>query len=187
MTLQSIILTLQYCLETFEASCSCGHCDACTRGQNDIREAIQLLEILMQRNKALTADAPSVRYALARADIRIEFFDRPSLIQFIRESMPAGSIFSDDPTNTEVATIAAARRYTLIEYQPGECLQVSVLLKLALNTLQDLLLTTELNMDNLEPETRQALLRAADFENLAALHGFLHDETDSALRAGLST
>ena len=30
-------------------------------------------------------------------------------------------------------------------------------------------------MDDLEDETRQAILRAADFENLAALHGFVHD------------
>jgi len=186
MTLQSIILTLQYCLETFEASCRCGRCDPCTRGQNDIREAIQLLERLTQRDQTLTADAPSVRYALARTDIRIEFLDRASLIQFVRESLPPNSISSDDPTNTEIAAIVAARRYTLIEYQPGECLQVSALLKLALNALQDLLLTTELNMDDLEPETRQALLRAADFENLAALHGFFHDETESPLRVSLN-
>lgn len=43
-TLQSVILTLQYCLETFEQSCQCGHCDPCVRGQGEIKVAIQALE-----------------------------------------------------------------------------------------------------------------------------------------------
>jgi NADH:ubiquinone oxidoreductase subunit F (NADH-binding) len=37
MTFECIILTLQYCLETFEQSDSCGKCDPCTRGQRDIK------------------------------------------------------------------------------------------------------------------------------------------------------
>lgn len=175
MMFESIILTLQYCLETFEQSCSCGRCDPCTRGQNDIREAIQTLETLTNRNKTLTAKTPSVRYALERKFTRLEFFDRPSLIHFVRESMPPDSVLGDDAAITEIAAMAARRCYTLIEYQPGECLQASILLKLALNALRDLLLTTELNIDDLEAETRQAILRAADFENLAARHGFFHE------------
>ena len=42
--LQSVILTLQYCLETFEQSCQCGRCDPCVRGQGEIKAAIQALE-----------------------------------------------------------------------------------------------------------------------------------------------
>ena len=42
--LRSVILTLQYCLETFEQNCQCGSCDPCVRGQDEIRDAIQTLE-----------------------------------------------------------------------------------------------------------------------------------------------
>jgi hypothetical protein len=177
MTLQSIVLTLQYCLETFEESCGCGRCLPCTRGQNDIKEAIQTLETLIHRSAEVSADTPSVQYSLERKDTRVEFFDRPALSQFVRELIPSTVLLGEDATNHEIAAMAATRNWTLIEYQPGEYVQPSVLLQSALNTLQDLLLTTELNMDDLEPETRQAILRAADFENLCALQGFLHEET----------
>ncbi len=43
-SLQSVIFTLQYCLETFEQACQCGRCDPCTRGQEDIRRAIRIIE-----------------------------------------------------------------------------------------------------------------------------------------------
>jgi NADH:ubiquinone oxidoreductase subunit F (NADH-binding) len=46
MSLRDVILTLQYCLETFEATCQCGRCDPCTKGQDDIRSAISALEEL---------------------------------------------------------------------------------------------------------------------------------------------
>jgi hypothetical protein len=46
--LQSVILTLQYCLETFEQTCQCGRCDPCTRGQDDIKQAIRTIEDLRQ-------------------------------------------------------------------------------------------------------------------------------------------
>ena len=175
MTLESIILTLQYCLETFEQSCSCGLRVPCTRGQERIKEAIQALERLTHRSNAVQGET-QVRYALERKDTRIEFVDRPTLIQFVRELIPAALLLGEDAANLEIAAMAASRNWTLIEYQPGECPQPSGLLRSALNVLEDLLLTTELNMDDLEPETRQAILRAADFENLAALHGFFHDE-----------
>ena len=42
--LQSVILTLQYCLETFEQNCQCGHCDPCIRGRQDIRQSIRDVE-----------------------------------------------------------------------------------------------------------------------------------------------
>jgi hypothetical protein len=41
---QSVILALQYCLETLEQGCSCGQCDVCTRGQDDVRRAIRTVE-----------------------------------------------------------------------------------------------------------------------------------------------
>lgn len=44
--LNSVIHTLQYCLETFEQTCACGRCDPCTRGQEDIRQAIRTVEDL---------------------------------------------------------------------------------------------------------------------------------------------
>ena len=45
-SLREVILTLQYCLETFEATYQCGRCDPCTKGQDDIRSAISALEEL---------------------------------------------------------------------------------------------------------------------------------------------
>jgi hypothetical protein len=44
MSLRDVILTLQYCLETFEATCQCGRCDPCTKGQDDIRNTIAHLD-----------------------------------------------------------------------------------------------------------------------------------------------
>jgi NADH:ubiquinone oxidoreductase subunit F (NADH-binding) len=46
--LKSVILTLQYCLETFEQTCQCGRCDPCRRGQDDIKQAIRTIENLLQ-------------------------------------------------------------------------------------------------------------------------------------------
>lgn len=57
--LQSVILTLQYCLETSEQTCQCGRCDPCRQGQDDIKQAIQTIEDLLQANgnAALTVAA----------------------------------------------------------------------------------------------------------------------------------
>ena len=46
--LQSVVLTLQYCLETFEQNCQCGRCDPCTRGRKDIEKAIRDIEDTMR-------------------------------------------------------------------------------------------------------------------------------------------
>ncbi len=43
---REVALTLLYCLETFEAACQCGMCDPCTRGREDIKRAISLVENL---------------------------------------------------------------------------------------------------------------------------------------------
>jgi hypothetical protein len=45
--LRAVILTLQYCLEAFEQTCACGRCDPCSRGQEDIRQAIRTVEDLL--------------------------------------------------------------------------------------------------------------------------------------------
>jgi hypothetical protein len=44
--LKDVVLTLQYCLETFEQTCQCGRCDPCTKGQEDIRRSIRTIEDL---------------------------------------------------------------------------------------------------------------------------------------------
>jgi hypothetical protein len=50
--LQDVILTLQYCLETFEQACQCGCCDPCTKGRKDIARAIRTIEnIQLQQRK----------------------------------------------------------------------------------------------------------------------------------------
>jgi len=53
--LQDAILTLQYCLETFELTCQCGRCDPCIKGQKDIVRSIRRLERLQLRQRKLRA------------------------------------------------------------------------------------------------------------------------------------
>lgn len=42
--LEFVVLTLQYCLETFEQNCQCGRCDPCRKGQDDIKRALRIVE-----------------------------------------------------------------------------------------------------------------------------------------------
>jgi hypothetical protein len=56
--LQFVILTLQYCLETFEQNCQCGRCDPCQQGQEDIRQAIQVVEDLNRASNNLVVRSP---------------------------------------------------------------------------------------------------------------------------------
>src|SRR5205807_2627596 len=60
--LQSVILTLQYCLETFEQTCQCGRCDPCVRGHGEIKAAIQILEdalpVVGNRESTSTCQCP---------------------------------------------------------------------------------------------------------------------------------
>jgi hypothetical protein len=53
--LRSVVLTLQYCLETFEHTCQCGQCDPCTRGRSDIRKAIRIVEDSILSSKHLSS------------------------------------------------------------------------------------------------------------------------------------
>ena len=181
MNLQSVVSTLKCCLAIFKQSYQCRQCGPCTRGQSDIRAAIDTLERLIQGSPALAANRPSVQYVLERKGTHVEFFDRPTLLQFVRDFLPSTLVLLDESSNGEIARMAATRNWVLEQYQPGEYVEPKVLLQLALNTVQELLLTTELNMDDLEAETRQAILRAGDFENLAALHGFFHEVTKQPL------
>lgn len=64
--LQDVILTLQYCLETFEQACQCGHCDPCTKGQKDITRSIRTIESLQFQQRKLTvrgafSDTPTTK------------------------------------------------------------------------------------------------------------------------------
>ena len=53
--LRSVVLTLQYCLETFEQTCQCRRCDPCTRGRSDIRKAIRIVEDSIRSSKCLSS------------------------------------------------------------------------------------------------------------------------------------
>lgn len=44
-------MALQYCLETFEQACQCGECDPCTRGQEDIKRNIGVLDDILNQGK----------------------------------------------------------------------------------------------------------------------------------------
>jgi hypothetical protein len=46
--LHSVLLTLQYCLETFEQNCQCGRCDPCTQGTKDIKQSISDVQALIR-------------------------------------------------------------------------------------------------------------------------------------------
>ena len=59
--LHDVILTLQYCLETFEQACQCGHCDQCTKGQKDITRSIHTIESLPFQQRKLTVALPQRR------------------------------------------------------------------------------------------------------------------------------
>jgi len=52
--IQEVILTLQYCLETFEQGCQCGRCDPCTKGRKDIARAILTMESLQLQQRKLS-------------------------------------------------------------------------------------------------------------------------------------
>jgi hypothetical protein len=53
--LEDVVFTLQYCLETFEQTCQCGHCDPCTKGKRDITRSIRTIEDLQLERRKLEA------------------------------------------------------------------------------------------------------------------------------------
>ena len=174
--LQSVLLTLQYCLATFQSACQCQCCEPCTQGQKNIQKAIRVLEDVLKPGEPIrNTNVPVVRYALERRSARAEFLDRPALLQFLREVLPSTLRLEADADTTELAAKAASRQWTLLEFEPDQYVQVVSLLKASLNVIHILLQTTELNMDDLEPTTLEGLHEAAGLQSLAARMGFHHN------------
>ena len=55
---------------------------------------------------------------------------------------------------------------------------VQELLREALEVINQLLLTSELNMDDMEPESTTIIRNAASFQNRAARYGYTHQQTE---------
>ena len=110
ITTKSILYTLQYCLETFWLNCQCGECDPCTKGQADLRTAIQALE------HQQIQDWPSGTYLLQRESIVVKLATHPALLQFVRELVPASIPIHDDASNDLLATMLARNQWTLTAF-----------------------------------------------------------------------
>lgn len=138
--LQSVLLTLQYCLETFQTTCQCQCCEPCTLGQRNIQKAIRVIENLLwpSANNPNT-NVPVVRYALERTGARAEFLDKAALVQFLCEMLPTGLRLKENTDATEIAAHAAARQWTLLEFEPGQYVQYISLLQASLNVIHTLL------------------------------------------------
>jgi hypothetical protein len=95
--LQGLILTLQYCLETFEQACQCGRCDPCTEGRQDIQRSILILEDFISPGVGRTyvedeSVSERAKWAGSRmAGFGVFHFSPPSKI------MPAGTTKSVAP------------------------------------------------------------------------------------------
>jgi hypothetical protein len=81
---------------------------------------------------------------------------------------------NDNASLTEIAAMASRNEWTLIAVFPGDA-HLHELLQSALNTIHKLLLTTELNMDDLEADTVSEIRQAAEFQNVAARMGFVQN------------
>jgi len=66
--LQPVLLTLQYCLETFEQNCQCGRCDPCTQGREDISQSIKDVHALIHSR---SPDSPAHLELLPDWDAKI--------------------------------------------------------------------------------------------------------------------
>lgn len=172
--LQSVLLTLQYCLATFQATCQCKCCEPCTQGHKNIEKAITVINRLLHPVEWQGNDSATVCYALERNFARAEFCDKSALLQFLREALPMG-LLEEDLEVEEIATLAATKRWKLLEYEPGQYVQFISVLQSSLNVINTLLETAELNMDDLEPSTLEAIRKAATFQRTAANMGFHHN------------
>lgn len=174
--LQSILLTLRYCLATFRAACQCQCCEPCTQGQKNIQKAIHAIEDLLRPgHRNPNTNIPIVRYALERSCSRAEFQDRTALLHFLREMLPAELRVEENADITEIAVKAATKQWTLLTFEPGQYVQLITLLEASLNLIHMLIGTTELNMDALEPATLEVLTEVASFQSLAVRMGFHHN------------
>lgn len=110
-TLQQVILTLQYCLETFEQACQCRRCDPCTKGQRDLHTAIGTINALLS-----SRTTTNLLYVLERPSARAEFAGRSALTKFVMELAVVPSLFAcAEASLDEVATIAARNSWQLFE------------------------------------------------------------------------
>lgn len=125
-------------------------------------------------NHGASSKRAGIEYALKRHGVRAEFQDRSALLRFVRESLPQDMGLDDTATLTDIAAIASLKQWTLFTFGPRD-ISNTELLQSAVNTIHKLLLTTELNMDDLEPDTLQEIQEAAKFQTLAAAMGFLQD------------
>ena len=105
----SILWTLQYCLETFAQNCQCGTCDPCTKGQADLRESIEALQ------KQLVEEWPTGSYLLQRESTVVKCVNRSALLQLIRDIVPGASV-RDDISNELVAALIARKNLTLTAF-----------------------------------------------------------------------
>jgi len=112
--LQEVVLTLQYCLETFEATCQCEKCDPCRRGRRDIRRAISIVEEFCWPIDT-PAGIQSPRFVLQRAGVKAEFDGLRTVIDFVRDFLPPSIVLHDSATRAEVAAMAARKHWTLVE------------------------------------------------------------------------
>jgi hypothetical protein len=113
-SLQDVVLTLQYCLETFEAACQCGKCDPCRQGRRDIRTAISIVEELDWPIDTVVGKQ-CCRFVLQRAGVKAEFDGLRTVIDFVRDFLPPSLVLHDSATRAEVAAMAARKNWTLVE------------------------------------------------------------------------
>ena len=120
--LRSVILTLQYCLETFQQTCQCGQCDPCTRGIEDIRQSIRDVE---NHIRLQPSDGPAHLATLPGWDAQItdlfnhglndeeiaDYFSAEQACNFIRDYSTALrkklEAKEDQPATTECASVIA--------------------------------------------------------------------------------
>src|SRR5436309_4842516 len=118
-SLHSIVLTLQYCLETFEQNCQCGRCDPCSRGRNEIKQAIQMLEFLpdVRQNSGWAL----LRFFVEGQGVRAEFADLSALAGFVRKLLPLemAEALRADPSMEELECVVSSNAWWLIDYGEG--------------------------------------------------------------------
>jgi hypothetical protein len=118
-----VILTLQYCLETFEQTCQCGRCDPCTRGQEDIREAIRIMEDLLHR----AGQASQCENSVSDPSLRTQ--NGRSLADRLHRAATGANDDGDKPTYDQLKGLIreardALRTYTLRTGNPANITSV---------------------------------------------------------------
>jgi hypothetical protein len=110
--LKHVVLTLQYCLETFEATCQCGTCDPCTVRKDDINKSIAMVEELDWSANTARGGHPA-RFILQRAAAKAEFDDLKAVARFVRDCLPPHLVLHDNATPAEIAAFASRNDWRL--------------------------------------------------------------------------